>query len=91
MSCFLVVAAGVLTLRADLTDYGRVSAAHRQLLAEARSIAPELPLDRPILVLREEGASPLRDIALTPRGLPKIYFPRHEDPYGLIDAAALFE
>ena len=34
---------------------------------------------------------PLAMILQEPRGLPKLPFTRPEDPYGLIDAAALFE
>jgi hypothetical protein len=87
----LVLAAGVATVRADLEDLRRVSVAHEKLLVEARDVLPSLPLDRPILVLREERENPLRDIITTPLGLPKLYFVRQADPYGLIDAGALFE
>ncbi len=87
----LVLMAGWFTVRADLVDYARVSSAHGMLVAEARCIAPEIPLHAPFLVVRGEDDDPLTTIALDPRGLPKIYFPRHPDPSGLIDAAALFE
>ncbi len=87
----LVLAAGILTVRADLADVDRVSDATRTLLAEAEAAAPSLPTDRPFLLARQESTNPLREIALSPRGLAKIYFVRHQDPYGLVDSAALFE
>ncbi len=87
----LAVGAGVVGVRAELADAARVSDAHLRLLGEARAVAPELPLDRPIAVVRAERDNPLRAIARAPVGLLKLLFPRHADPYGLIDAAALFE
>ncbi len=87
----LVLTAGVFTVRADLADYGRVSDAHRRLLGEARRALPAVPTDRPVLAVRLEQTYPLLAIATTPRGQAKLHFPRHDDPYALIDTAALFE
>jgi len=87
----LVLVAGVLAVRADLNDLRRVSEAHRALLAEARACLDQFPLQQPILVVREENDNPLRDITTSPLGMPKLLFVRHSDPYGLADAAALFE
>ncbi len=83
--------AGMLIVRAECHDAKRVSLAHEKLLIEADAIAHVLPLDRPVLVIRGEDENPLREIARTALGLPKIYYVRHADPYGLIDTAALFE
>ena len=87
----LVLAAGAVTVRADLVDGGRFSAAHSRLLREAEAVAPAFPLDRPVLVVREETDNPARDIVTSPHGLPKLIFVRGSDPDGLIDAPALFE
>jgi hypothetical protein len=87
----LVLAAGVFTVRADLDDLRRVSRAHGKLIAEARAALPYFPLDCPVVVLRRETENPLQEIITTPLGIPKLYFARQSDPYGLIDAAALFE
>jgi len=87
----LVLVAGCLTVRADLVDFGRVSTAHRRLLEEAAAFLPAVPADRPALVVRLERENPLAAIARDPKGLPKLFYVRHADPYGLIDAAALFE
>jgi len=87
----LAVAAGAIGVRLELLDAARVSAAHARLLAEAAAIAPELPVATPVAVVRAEGEHPLGPLARSPRGLFKLYYPRPPDPYGLIDAAALFE
>jgi len=87
----LVLVAGWLTVRADLVDFGRVSAAHRRLLDEAAVFLPAMPIDGPALVVRLERENPLAAIARDPKGLPKLNYVRHADPYGLIDVAALFE
>lgn len=87
----LVLAADVATVRADLEDYGRVAAAHERLLAEARAAARGFPVGMPVVHVRDESENPLREIAASPRGVLKLFYPRHQDPYGLVDAAALFD
>lgn len=87
----VVLVAGGVTVRADLQDSARASVAHRRLLDEAEAVARQLPTDRPILVVRGETENPLATVSRSPRGLPKLFYVRHQDPYGLIDAAALFE
>ena len=44
-----------------------------------------------MVVARDERAQPLVEILREPQGMPKLPYTRHEDPYGLIDTAALFE
>ncbi len=87
----LVLVAGAVTVRADLVDGARFSAAHARLLREAEAVAPSFPLDRPVPVVRAESNNPARDIVTSPHGLAKIIFVRGSDPDGLIDTAALFE
>jgi hypothetical protein len=86
-----VLVTGAFTLRQDLVDVAGVSTAHRQLVSEANAVARSLPLDRPVLVVRDEQENPLHEIAMSARGLPKLFYVRHEDPYGLVDSAALCE
>jgi len=43
------------------------------------------------LIVRDEHTQPLVEILRDPLGMPKLPYTRHEDPYGLIDTAALFE
>lgn len=87
----LVLVSGAVTVRADLIDDARLSAAHARLLRQAEAVAPAFPLDRPVLVIRAEADNPARDIMRRPHGLAKIIFVRQPDPDGLADAAALFE
>lgn len=87
----LVLVAGSLTVRADLRDWERASRAHGALLDEAARIAPEVDVRRPVLVVRAEQINPLAEVSRDPRGLPKLFYVRHQDPYGLVDAAALLE
>jgi hypothetical protein len=87
----LVVLAGAAVVRADMVDYGRVSRATTQLLAETREVLPHLTFDQPVIVIRGEDSSPLHQVTVNPHGRIKIWYPRHADPYGLVDAAALFD
>lgn len=91
MALAIVLISDVLSVRATLEDADRVSKANCRLLAEAKRVAANLPLDRAIVVLRLESENPLLDVAKMPRGLAQPWFQRHEDPYGLIDAGALFD
>jgi hypothetical protein len=87
----ILAVAGALTVRADLHDMHRVSEAHARLLDEANQVANTLPVGVPIAVVRNEAENPLRDIALSARGFPKLFYYRRSDAYGLTDTAALFE
>ncbi len=87
----LLAATWVNATRTTLADFARVSEAHRALLAEARAFAPELPRDRPVVVVRLDRVSILEEVARFPLGWPQPWFARTDDPAALIDAAALFE
>lgn len=87
----LVLLAHVFTVRADLRDWGRVSRAHAELVAQAKVASAQFPLDRPVAVVRADGTNTLRDIALSVEGWPKLFYVRGSDPGGLADAAALFQ
>ncbi len=86
-----VLLAGVVTVRADISDVARVGDAHQRLLAEAGAVVGDLERGGLILMVRAEVESPLVEIARNPRGLPKLWVPRPDDPYALVDAAALLE
>lgn len=87
----LVVVAGLVTVRGDLRDLGRVAALHEQLLNRARPEAARFPIETPVVFVRAERENPLVPIAETPQGLLKLYYVRSADPLGLIDIAALFD
>jgi len=87
----LVLVAGSLTVRADLEDYRRLSEAHCRLLGEAEEIAHIFAPGVPVVVVRAEQDQPLLEIFRSPRGVAKLPYTRHDDPYGLIDTASLFD
>ena len=87
----VVVVAGWLTVRADLMDYRRISAAHERLVNEAREVLWVVAPGVPIVVVRVEQELSLLDILRSPQGLAKLPFTRPDDPYGLVDASALFD
>ncbi|HSN57106.1 MAG TPA: hypothetical protein VLT32_20720, partial [Candidatus Sulfomarinibacteraceae bacterium] len=91
LAAALVIAAGVALVRADLVDYRALAAAHSRVLAEARTVAGTVAAGVPTVVVRDERLHPLLEIMSDPVGLPKLAYTRHDDPAGLIDAAALFE
>jgi hypothetical protein len=86
----LLLLANLAWLWGDRTDARRLWEAHRELLGEAEAFLPELPLDRPLVVVRAERESPLVALSLESQGVPKIYYSRHADPYALADWSALF-
>jgi hypothetical protein len=87
----VVLTAGIFTVRSDLADLDRVSQAHHALLTDARRVQDSVRTGLPAAVVRGENLNPLREVALSVRGLPKLFYVRHPDPSGLVDAAALFE
>jgi hypothetical protein len=87
----LVTVAGGALVRADLEDYRAMAAAHGRLLDEARQVTDTVTVGQPVLVVRDEASQPLVEILRDPRGLPKLPYTRQDDPYGLVDTAALFE
>jgi hypothetical protein len=91
LAATLVIAAGAALVRADLVDYRAMAAAHSRVLDEARAVAGTVAAGAPVVVVRDEQVHPLLEIMSNPAGLPKLPYTRHQDPAGLIDAAALFE
>lgn len=87
----LLMVAGCAMVRADLADYRAMAAAHSELLVEAGQAVDSIDRSGPTVIVRDEVDQPLATILRDPRGLPKLPYTRHQDPYGLIDAAALFE
>ena len=91
VSVVLVIAAGGTIVRGDLEDYRGMASAHALLLEEAAEVTSPFSEGRPVLIVRDERTQPLVEVLRDPHGMPKLPYTRHEDPYGLIDAAALFE
>jgi hypothetical protein len=87
----VVAVAGWLTVRADLSDYRRISAVHERLIDEVREVLWVVESGVAIVVVRVEQELSLLDILRSPQGLAKLPFTRPDDPYGLVDASALFD
>jgi hypothetical protein len=87
----LVLTAGVFMVRGELADAEGVSRLHASLLSEAREVATAFPVGVPVLVIRAENDNPAETLALGARGLPKLPYIRRPDPYGMVDAAGLFD
>jgi len=87
----LIIAAGAAIVRADLEDHRTMAAAHEVLLREAEEVMATFMDGGPVAVIRDEQSTPLLDTVRSPVGYPKLVFIRNDDPYGLIDSAALFE
>jgi hypothetical protein len=82
--------AGIFWVQSEIADWRRLDSLHRGLLAEAARFAPFMPSAGIVVCANCEHDNPLLRLSQTPRGLPKAQFVRHEDPYGLIDTAALW-
>ncbi len=91
VTVLLVMVAGAAIVRGDLEDYRAMAAAHVVLLNEAADVSAVFSRGGPVVVVRDERAQPLVEILREPQGMPKLPYTRHEDPYGLIDTAGLFE
>jgi hypothetical protein len=71
---------------ADWERYGRLQAAVAQ---ESAPVAAALRAGRTVVVLRGDDGDPLAELAGTPAGVPKLYFPRPDDPYGAVSLQAV--
>lgn len=86
----LLLGTNLAWLRGDRIDARRYWDLSRGLLGEATIFLAQLPLDRPLVVIRLEKVNPLIDLVLSSQGTIKIYYARHADPYDLTDWSALF-
>ena len=86
----LYLVSGCSWVAGETSDRARLDQLHRTLLVEAASFSPRFPTHGVVVCVRRERANPLLELSLTGTGLPKIYFPRHPDPYALVDTAALW-
>lgn len=85
----LAFAANLAWLRADLEDARAYSRANARLVAEARELAPRLRPNEPIVAVRHERVNLPAHLAPASVGVPKLYYPRHGDPYSLADWGAV--
>ncbi len=84
-----VSANDLLTVRGDAIDWGRYAALTRRLEAETGPVLEALRAGRTVAVIRGADHAPLDWLLRHPAGVPKLYFPRPDDPYGVTSLSAL--
>ncbi len=91
---FLVTAGAVaandlLTTRGDLEDWGRFDALGRRLESELPPVLAAVRSGHDTVLVRGNDGQPLRELLDTPMGVFKIYFPRPDDPYGVVSVSSV--
>jgi len=84
----LMLVVNLAWLHWDMDDARAYSAAHAALLAEAHRF--ELPDAATLVAVRLESTNAPQRLLRELRGVQKLYYPRHPDPYDLINWASLF-
>ena len=77
-----------LEARRDVVDWGRLAALTARLQLEVAPLLAEVRAGRALMVLRGDDGAPWRDLVSTPQGQAKFYFPRPDDPYGIVSLSA---
>lgn len=84
-----LLAGDALRVRGDCTDWARFASIARTLETEATPLLQHARAGRALVVLRGDDGGPLRRLLESPRGQLKLYFPRPDDPYGVLSLSAL--
>ncbi len=77
-----------LIARADRRDWERYAALTRQLRDELPPVLRELRKGREVVLVRDRDEGPLRRLLGDLDGVPKVFFPRPDDPYGITSVSA---
>ena len=85
----VLLAGDALRVRADCIDWARFGAIARAVEAEAAPLVQRAREGSALVVLRGDDGGPLRRLLESPRGQLKLYFPRPDDPYGVVSLSAL--
>jgi hypothetical protein len=85
----VLLAADTATARADLADWGEFAGLGRRTRAEAAPLVAAARAGTTLVVLRGDDGAPLARLLGNPRGQPKLYFPRPDDPYGAASLQAI--
>jgi hypothetical protein len=84
-----LLAGDAVRVRGDCTDWARFAAIARTLETEAAPLLQHARAGRALVVVRGDDGGPLRRLLESPRGQLKLYFPRPDDPYGVLSLSAL--
>lgn len=88
LASVLIVTNSVVTL-GDVRDWGRFEDLTRRLEGELELLKQATHAGIPIVVWRDEDSAPLTELLFNPAGGIKLYFPRPEDPYGIVSLEAM--
>lgn len=85
----LLAATNCVVALGDVRDWGRFEALTRRLEGELGPLLEATRNGVPVVVWRDDDDGPLQRLVFTPRGSIKLYFPRPEDPYGIVSLEAM--
>ncbi len=91
---FCVLAAAIFVgdtaaVRGDVADWERFAGLTGRLEREAMPLLTAGRRGDTVVALRGRDGGPLRELLLSPAGDTKFYFPRPDDPYGVVSLSAL--
>jgi hypothetical protein len=90
VACWGAVLANDATLaRADLRDWDTFRRLTEALNGELGPVLAALEARKVTLVERGVDGGPLGELVRRPSGIPKVYFPRPDDPYGVVSVSAV--
>ncbi len=84
-----VAVSDCITVNADRSDWARYASLSSRLADEVEPVANALLTGSSVVVVRGQDQEPLHTLLSTPDGIPKLYFPRPDDPYGVTSVSAV--
>jgi hypothetical protein len=85
----VLLAVDTVTARADAADWREFAGLGRRAAEEAAPLVAAARAGTTLVVLRGADGAPLTRLLGSPRGQPKLYFPRPDDPYGAVSLQAV--
>ncbi|MGQ9836262.1 MAG: hypothetical protein ACUVRQ_09890 [Thermoanaerobaculaceae bacterium] len=85
----LLVATNSVLAVGDVGDWGRFEALTRRLEGELEPLLQALRNGVAVVVWREHDDGPLQELVFTSGGSITLFFPRPEDPYGIVSLEAM--
>ena len=84
-----IAGTGVATTRRDMADWAKLAHLTATLERETPPLLDAGAQGRWLLVLRLDDGGPWRELLSNSEGKPKPFFPRPDDPYGIVSLSAL--
>lgn len=84
-----VVANDALVVWGNREDWRQFQELSARLDHELQPVLACLREGKQVVLLRGEDYEPLLRLVRSPQGMPKLYFPRPDDPYGVVSVSAL--